>query len=112
MLGWEVFVFPEDDDSKDTARWMTGLGGLAWVDELVKKGQAEDLGGNGYPDRYSVTAGTLMSILKDGLPDNKSPLVIGDDYVHPKGWNGQLRIGNLLECPPDQILILEAWDQS
>ena len=112
MLGWEVFVYPEGDESKKIARWKTSVYGLAWIDELVNTGQAIDLGGNGYPIRYSVMAGILVSILKDGLPGNESPLVVGDDYTIPKGWNDQLHIGNLLEYPPDQVLIVEAWDQS
>lgn len=40
--------------------------------------------------------------------------VIGDDYITPAGWSGELkfhaeRIG---ECPSDEPLTIDAWDQS
>ncbi|WP_166213102.1 hypothetical protein [Cognatiluteimonas telluris] len=116
MLGWDVLVFREGADSlKDSAliRWDTGVFGLDWLDDLVKANKAVDLGGNGYPNRYSVTAATLLPILANGLPRNHSPLVIGEDYSLPPGWNGQLKIEPAaLGCSPGDILVIEAWDQS
>jgi hypothetical protein len=63
MLGWNLSVYRQADnrtspatkESATNARlavWQTGVGGLTWLDELVKEGKAINLGGNGYPDRY------------------------------------------------------------
>lgn len=114
MLGWDVLVFREVVGSpKAIARWETGVFGLDWLDDLVKADKAIDLGGNGYPNRYSVTAGILLPLLAEGLPSNRSPLVIGDDYSRPPGWNGHLEMDPAaLACSGDERLVVEAWDQS
>ncbi len=94
MLGWAVFVFREKDlqnekssreKARSIARWESGLFGLQWIDSLVKEGNAADLGGNGYPNRYTTTADVLFPILRSGLPRNDSPPVVGDDYALPAG---------------------------
>ena len=120
MLGWSVSVFRKgDEDSHHSenlalAHWETGVWGLDWLDKLIKENKAVDLGGNGYPLRYSIAAGVLLPILKAGLPKHETPTIIGDDYVLPKGWNGNLLLNEkkFLACPSDEILIVEAWDLS
>lgn len=112
MLGWEIFVFQVADNSSSIANWKTGVFGLRWIDELVTVGNAIDLEGNGYPNRYSIAAGVLLPIIQAGLPSNDSPLIIGDDYILSKGWNGELFLEKLANYPADEILIIEAWDQS
>lgn len=116
MLGWYVLIRREGADSAQdppVARWETSVFGLDWLNDLVKADKAVDLGGNGYPNRYSVAAGVLLPILTKGLPANRSPLVVGDDYVLPPGWNGQLTIDpGALAYSADERLIIEAWDQS
>ncbi len=120
MLGWGVSVFRKGDENSQSrknlvlARWETGVWGLNWLDKLVKENKAIDLGGNGYPNRYSIKAGVLLPILKAGLPEYKSPPVIGDDYILPKGWNSDLLLNEkeFFACRPDEILIIEAWDLS
>jgi hypothetical protein len=121
MLGWEVFVSRQETESslekQDEvllARWTTGIRGLDWIDDLIKADKATDLGGNGYPFRYSSTAGVLLPILTGGLPPNSSPAVIGDDYVLPPGWNGniELDLAKWSDCPSEERLVIEAWDQS
>lgn len=116
MLSWEVFVFRSAEAKSEDliARWQTSVFGLKWLDQLVKDGYASDLGGNGYPCKYSVTAGVLLPIITASLPSNNSPLVIGDDYVLPEGWSGDITWNReaTLACQPDDILTIEAWDQS
>ncbi len=115
MLGWEVFVLRSPDAKRDEliAHWQTSAFGLRWLDQLVKDGKASNLGGNGYPNLYSVTAGVLFPIIKKGLPANSSPLVIGDDYVIPEGWNGNVVWKqDPATCKENDLLILEIWDQS
>jgi hypothetical protein len=116
MLGWGIYVFrqPMATNSKSLAEWMTSHRGLDWLDRLVAAGKATDLGGNGYPNRYAVKASVLLPILAAGLPENNSPVVVGDDYVLPAGWNGELILHReaVANCPVDADLIVEAWDQS
>ena len=93
---------------------MTSVFGLKWLDQLVKSNKAIDLGGNGYPNKYAVTAGVLLPIIKAGLPVNDSPLVIGEDYVLPEGWSGDIDWNQqeVLACHGSDQLVVEAWDQS
>lgn len=120
MLGWEVFVYrqirtPQGEPGKILlARWMTGLNGLDWLEDLVKTNRAVDLGGDGYPCRYSIAAGVLSPVLSRGLPAHDGPPVIGDDYALPAGWNGDLKADHaaLASRPSEEQLLVEAWDQS
>jgi hypothetical protein len=122
MLGWEFFVTrqrqggPIESGAKGQplARWMAGLGGTKWIDDLVAEGTATDLGGNGYPCRYTVTAGALANVLKHGLPEHKGPPVVGDDYYLPGGWTGNASIDYqaIAALDPAEVLLVDAWDQS
>lgn len=96
------------------AQWQTGIFGLSWLDDLTAANKATDLGGNGYPNRYLITAGELLGAISFGVPANDSPQVIGDYYALPRGWGSGLRIKTdvLAACPKDALLIVEAWDQS
>ena len=113
MLGWDVIVTRQGSDAI-VARWSTSVFGLKWLDSLVESHRAVDLGGNGYPNRYSIAAGVLLPIISGTLPANGSPLVIGEDYVTPAGWSGtvELNAQNASGCRSDEQLLLEAWDQS
>ena len=116
MLGWEIFVYrcPEAKQGDLVARWMTSISGLKWLDQLVMDGKAFDLGGNGYPCKYNVSADVLLPIITSGLPANNSPLVIGEDYVLPANWSGDIVWDReaALDCQPGDLLTIEAWDQS
>lgn len=115
MLGWEVCVFRSAELKVEdlVVHWMTSVHGLRWLDQLVKEGKASDLGGNGYPNLYSISAGVLLPILSKALPPNNSPLVIGEDYILPQGWNGDLVWRqDPATCNPSDVLFLEVWDQS
>jgi hypothetical protein len=114
MLGWEVFVYRPTTPDVCIARWMTSVFGLDWLDQLVKGNKATDLGGNGYPNKYEIAAGVLLPIIKAGLPANDSPLVIGDDYLLPDGWSGDIDWNQqeALACHSNDQLVVEAWDQS
>jgi hypothetical protein len=113
VLGWEIFVTRQGSDAL-VATWRTGTGGLEWLNNLVKAHRAVDLGGNGYPMRYSVAAGVILPILTKTLPPNNSPMVIGEDYVLPPGWSEEVQLNaeNAAACRADEQLMVEAWDQS
>jgi hypothetical protein len=123
MLGWHIFITRQAPGSTPAeprpsgpalASWEAGLGGLNWLDALVEEGKAVSLGGNGYPLRYTVSTAALLSKLAAGPPPHDGPMVLGDDYVTPKGWLGNARIDRvaLAACPLDDDLLVEAWDLS
>jgi hypothetical protein len=111
MLGWQVIISKSGDT---LCSWSTGIGGLAWLDELVKEGKAEDQGGNGYPNLYSAKAKEILTVLSEGAPKYSGPTVIGDDYIRIGGLNDAIKIdrSKLNNCSPDDQLTIEAWDQS
>jgi hypothetical protein len=122
MLGWDVLVYRTDAKRpRDRpwevafARWSTGLGGLDWIRALVDAGLAQSLGDHGgYPCSYRMPARHLLAAIAHGLPAHDSPVVFGEDYVLPAGWNGDLHVDPLqvAACAPDDSLDIEAWDQS
>jgi hypothetical protein len=119
MLGWQVYIRTlnqsvSNDRRQDIVSWTTSVGGLSWIDDLVKSGNAVALGGNGYPLRYSIKAEVLRSILFKGLPSHNSPSIVGDDYFLPEGFNGSLQINKdmLNGFAHDEELIITAWDLS
>jgi hypothetical protein len=65
MLGWHISVYRQADGGTEPATsetspgtrlavWQTSFDGLRWLDELAAEGKALDLGGNGYPTRYTA----------------------------------------------------------
>ncbi len=123
MLGWHIFISrqalaksPDNPEGTEStlASWEAGLGGLDWLDALVKEGRAVYLGGDGYPVRYTATAAGVVSKLSAGPPRHEGPLVFGEDYVMAGGWVGDVRVdqSRLAECSPDEELLIEAWDLS
>jgi hypothetical protein len=125
MLGWQVYInkhqirseFAAEEllnDKSLIATWITGVDGLSWLYDLVKDGQALYLGGSGYPIRFTAKAAILKSIVTN-LPKNyQGSTVIGDDYVHFGGFNQIVKIyqKRMDSCKSDEVLSIEAWDQS
>ena len=122
MLSWQFFIKRQvtnalgagDFENPTVATWESGWGGTDWIEHLVEKGSATDLGGNGYPCRYLASAAVLFSTLQHGVPKHTGPPVIGDDYFLPGGWTGKANIDlpRLRELDASEILVVEAWDQS
>ena len=117
MLGWDVLVFRNAvpaKDEKSIVHWETGPSGLRWLDNLAKEGKAFDLGGNGYPMRYKISADVLLPIIKGGPPPNDGGAVMGDDYYRAAGWTRTRTFdaAAIDSCAPGQMLLIEAWDQS
>ena len=122
MLGWHISVYRKTDDGGSPAEWespkgtrlavwQTGLGGLDWLRELVKAGKAIDLGGDGYPLRYTATAEDLIPHLaEEGL----TVWMLDPGDVVGEGWEGRTVIdkATVRACRPDEWLLVEAWDES
>ncbi len=118
MLGWDVRVYREPKvpggERILLANWDTSVFGTSWIDDLVKQGKAQDLGGDGYPCVYKAPAAVLLPVLRHGLPRHASPPVFGDDYATPAGWSGKLKLNEkeAAACAGDEMLTVEAWDLS
>ena len=125
MLGWDISVYRQVDsgsspakaDSADGARlavWQTGLDGLQWIDDLVKVGRAVDLGGNGYPCRYTAQAQYLVPSILKGPPSARRSWVFGQHDVVTPAWNGKTVIDRAAtgDCRLDEWLLVVAWDES
>ncbi|MEU5418858.1 hypothetical protein ACH4UT_14195 [Streptomyces sp. NPDC020799] len=115
MLGWEITVWrrtPEELDrdryghsAATLARWEDRhVGALNWLTELVEAGKAEQLAVSGYPSRWTARAGDTLHLLADGSPNQAG----NAHHVRLIEWNTDL----MAACPADQVLTIEAWDQS
>lgn len=122
MIGWYLAIYQQTpierlashDRTTLLASWETGAGGLAWLNKLVAEGKAERLSRDGYPSRYTARAKDVLPLIVAGPPIHSGPLVLGADYIRPSGWTAGFRIEQprLDACPAEQILTIDAWDQS
>lgn len=123
MLGWFIIVrragglegLNATVDPNVLATWETSIGGLDWLEDLEQKGLATCISRNGYPTRFTAVADAVLPILRGGeLPQHSGMEVIGDDYITPAGWSGEVKIyaERIAECRSDGCLTIEAWDQS
>ena len=125
MLGWNIGVYRlmENEEGPATATssygtrlavWQTALSGLNWIDELVKEGKAIDLGGNGYPFRYTATAEYLIPHFVNGVPEARERWSFEVTDIIMEGWEGKTAIDQtaIAACQPDEWLLVEAWDES
>ncbi len=124
MLGWHVSVYRQTDggmapattESAEGARlavWQTGVEGLDWLRELVTEGKVVDLGGNGYPSRFTATAEVIVPRI-DTPPEARTDwLLDAGDFVTDK-WEGKTVVdgGVAAQCPAGEWLIVEVWDES
>lgn len=125
MVGWYFCVFRQSDggrapatpDSKAAARlaeWQTGSGGITWLDALVHSGKALNLGGVGYPLRYTLMFCHLAPVLADGPPGARTPWDRDPGDFVSSQWKGTTTIFQdvIGRCEPDDWLVIEVWDES
>jgi hypothetical protein len=125
MLGWNISIFRQTDGGSSPATvesvrgtrlavWQTGLRGLDWIDAFVKTGKAIDLGGNGYPNRYTAIAENLIPHILDEPPAAHLTWVCEKNDVLSEKWEGKTVIDRAVvaTCRPDEWLMIEAWDES
>ncbi len=121
MIGWWIVIAQETPEDRDAnpdkkigviASWESSLSGLDWLDQMTKLGKATQLTKGGYPTRYIAFAKDVLPLIKDGPPKHDDMEIIGDDYVMPNGWSGNItmHLAKIATCPPDQILTIDAWD--
>lgn len=131
MLGWWIIVStqtPEEINSSTKesrqaailAQWSAGIEGTHWIEQLVSHGKAAKLSAGGYPNRYTAKAADVLQLLRSGgiKPPARGPWIIGidegEEYVQPPGWMGKVEIhaDRLSVCAAEQVLTIEAWDES
>lgn len=125
MLGWNISVYKQQNDGATPASfgdahgtclavWQTGLGGLDWINDLVKQQKAIDLGGNGYPLEFTVMTAHLKTQLLEGPPGAKALWTFDPGDILLPGWLGKTikDLEALDACRPDEWLLIQAWDES
>jgi hypothetical protein len=124
MIGWHISVYQQSDGGNSPATldategtriavWQSNEYGLRWLDELAAEGKAVDLGGNGYPNRYTATAEHLLPRILAKPPEARD-IWIGEGTVDPEVWVGKTLIDGVAagKCRLDEWLLVEAWDES
>jgi hypothetical protein len=123
MMGWWFVVTKQTPIEIDTAfdnaagllaTWETSVSGIEWLQKLVKEGKASQIAFNGYPNRFTAKAHVILPLIADGPPLHGGPEILGDDYVMPGNWTGNVTLHHdkIASCLLDQILTIDAWDQS
>jgi hypothetical protein len=125
MLGYHISVYRQRDEGASPATaatpegprvavWQTGIGGLNWLVDLEKAGKAIFLGGNGYPCRYTATAGHLMPEIIDVTRGVQGPWLLGEHDIVTEKWEGKNVVDRdaLAACRSDEWLLVEGWDLS
>ncbi len=125
MLGWHISVYKQKDGVSAPATftsdaglrlgvWQTGYRGLDWINLLVKHGQTIDLGGNGYPMRFTGQMKEICQPVLDGPPEANAVWTHEATDILTEAWVGRTLIDEdeLKRCDPDEWLIIEAWDES
>jgi hypothetical protein len=80
----------------------------------VPRARRKRSSGAAIPPVFILPARTLLGILYGGIPRHTSPMVIGEDYAYPPGWTERVKVdyAALQKLDPDELLAVEAWDQS
>lgn len=131
MIGWWIVVSthsPEECDCANQearraailAQWETGADGIRWIEHLSAEGKATKLTGGGYPNRYTAKAADVLQLIEGGgIQPPKDGVWIfgideGEEYAQPPGWMGKVKVhaDRVAACPADQVLTIDAWDQS
>ena len=125
MLGWHISVYRQRDggaapatagspEGPRLAVWQTGVGGLDWLDDLAKAGKAINLGGNGYPCRYTATAEYIIPQIVEMPPGARTHWLREASDVVTGKWEGKTVVDRAAtaHCRPDEWLLVVAWDES
>jgi hypothetical protein len=124
MLGWSIFISrltrgnqtPATADSEpgeSLASWTAGgLSGLDWIDTLVKSNNAIDLGGNGYPIKYTALAHHILPLVVSNWPEATSTTDNSAQHMAFGRSTPKIDQEAVGHCTHDEWLLVEAWDES
>ncbi len=123
MLGWHINVFKTNldkfvayDSSTNELRiasWSTGMNGIDWLKKLSQESLIQELGGNGYPYRFSAKASVIIPKINFD-PLISADLIISDQCLLDEYERQTLKIDvvKISKCRANDLLLIEAWDQS
>lgn len=125
MLGWHISVYRstgqqfQADNTEQAVRtrigvWQTGLGGLDWIDALVQSGKGRQTKAGGYPNSYMIAASHIVPVILAGPPHARSVWLCEPGDVLNDKWVGRTMIDEVAarQCLVDEVLLVEAWDES
>lgn len=114
MLGWQIFVTGIDTEGnkKTIASWESGVNGCDWIEDLVQQKLAAYLGGNGYPNRYSMSFGLLLDKIIPSPPGILQPTTVVDDSEEKTTFKFKLHDDVILDIDSNTKVEIEAWDLS
>lgn len=81
----------------------------------MAEGKAEVNSFDGYPDAYKVCAKHVLPVLLSGkIPDSEGPCVLSDDNYFDEQPSMQMTLNKVVmeALNEDDLLVIEAWDQS
>ena len=108
MLGWQIFITTERGHPDNVLPvWKESLGGLEWIEKIVKDGNATDHGGNGYPLKYTTRVKFALEEILSHKPTDVASFESIPAYDRTIVKHEAIRL-----CSPDDMLVIEAWDQS
>ena len=121
MIGWWIVIAQETPDERDAnldkkigviASWECSVNGTKWLCDMAAHGKATQLRTGGYPTRYVALARDVLPLIANGTPKHDGITIVGDDYVIPGDWCGNVTLHHekIANCPPEQILTIDAWD--
>ncbi len=99
MLAYGFFVKRRPNE-EFLARWRADYESIEWLNDLDKKSLVKNLGGDGYPYRYEISAGTIQPILAAGPPADH---LFHGTYIDHETLNS---------LDTSEVLDIEVWDQS
>lgn len=125
-LGWHISVYRQQNDGSAPASfgaahgtrlavWQTWLGGLNWLDDLVRQQKAINTGCNGgYPIEYTATARHIIPRLRENPPEAKAVWTCDAGDILTPEWLGKTTkdLQAMDACHPDEWLLIQAWDES
>lgn len=125
MLGWHISVYRTPADAHPPAStntpartrigvWQTGLGGLDWIDALIQSGKGRQTKAGGYPNSYLIAASHIVPVILEGPPEARSVWLCEPGAVLNDKWVGKTMIDEVAvkQCATDELLLVEAWDES
>jgi hypothetical protein len=103
----------ETEQGYKLSTWQTLTDGLGWLTQLVANEKAIDLGGDGYPYRYAARKQAIHQQILSPPNRNKKWHSDPDDQLG-SGWQEPTTIfpDVIEDCPPDEWLLIEVWDES
>ena len=125
MLGWNISVHSQTNGGGEPAKaqheceislatCQTGLRGIDWLDDLVKRSDAIELRGTGYPSLFTAKAMHILPLLSPKPPMARDVWQCDPDDILTEKWDGRtvLNTQAISECSPEEWLLVVAWDES